>query len=307
MAYSDIDSGKVLNKEGLLELSGQIKGYINTNMPQSYTLPTASTSTLGGVKVDGETITIADGVISAVGGGSGSSATYTFANGLTESNGTVSWDLSDRIAAGSGNSSICEGDITQNQASGNYSHAEGVSTQATGYTSHAEGRESRAIGSYSHAEGYNTRANGNCSHAEGNSSIANNYYSHAEGYYTRAYSITQHVEGKFNIPEETGKFQHIVGNGPSDSQPSNMFARDWNGNEYLAGNLYVGCNDYTITSGDLTTANAGGSKVATESYVDTAIANAGGSGGSSYTAGTGISIENGVISINLANAEEGEF
>lgn len=37
--------------------------------PTTYTLPTASTSTLGGVKVDGSTITIADGVISASGGG----------------------------------------------------------------------------------------------------------------------------------------------------------------------------------------------------------------------------------------------
>ena len=34
-----------------------------------YTLPTASTTTLGGVKIDGETIIIADGVISSTGGG----------------------------------------------------------------------------------------------------------------------------------------------------------------------------------------------------------------------------------------------
>lgn len=31
MAYSDIDSGKVLNKEGLLELSNQIKSYVDAN------------------------------------------------------------------------------------------------------------------------------------------------------------------------------------------------------------------------------------------------------------------------------------
>ena len=41
-------------------------------IPEPYTLPTASTDTLGGVKVDGETITIADGVISSAGGGSSS-------------------------------------------------------------------------------------------------------------------------------------------------------------------------------------------------------------------------------------------
>ena len=44
-------------------------------IPAAYTLPTASTSELGGVKVDGTTITITDGVISAVtsGGGGGAS------------------------------------------------------------------------------------------------------------------------------------------------------------------------------------------------------------------------------------------
>ena len=39
--------------------------------PPTYTLPEATTSTLGGVKVDGTTITATDGVISAVGGGGG--------------------------------------------------------------------------------------------------------------------------------------------------------------------------------------------------------------------------------------------
>lgn len=42
-----------------------------TDQPAAYTLPTASTTVLGGVKVDGTTITIADGVISSAGGGSG--------------------------------------------------------------------------------------------------------------------------------------------------------------------------------------------------------------------------------------------
>lgn len=42
-----------------------------TEIPAPYTLPIASTSTLGGVKVDGNTITIANGVISAKGGSGG--------------------------------------------------------------------------------------------------------------------------------------------------------------------------------------------------------------------------------------------
>ena len=54
---------KTINNESLL-------GSGNITTP-TYTLPTASTSTLGGVKVDGTTITISDGVISSAGGGGG--------------------------------------------------------------------------------------------------------------------------------------------------------------------------------------------------------------------------------------------
>ena len=43
----------------------------------------------------GNNITIENNVISATGGGSGSS--YTFTDGLTETDGTVSWDLNDKI------------------------------------------------------------------------------------------------------------------------------------------------------------------------------------------------------------------
>lgn len=52
---------KTVNNESLL-------GSGNISTP-TYTLPTASTSSLGGVKVDGTTITISDGVISSAGGG----------------------------------------------------------------------------------------------------------------------------------------------------------------------------------------------------------------------------------------------
>lgn len=61
------------------ELSDKLDG-IEANA-NNYSLPTASTSTKGGVKVDGITITIdANGVISAVGGGGGSSTL----SGLTD-------------------------------------------------------------------------------------------------------------------------------------------------------------------------------------------------------------------------------
>ena len=57
------------NKPNLF--SGNYEDLTNKpTIPDAYTLPTASTDTLGGVKVDGSTITIADGVISSAGSGS---------------------------------------------------------------------------------------------------------------------------------------------------------------------------------------------------------------------------------------------
>ena len=67
----DGDYNSLTNKPNLF--SGNYEDLTNKpTIPEPYTLPTASTTTLGGVKVDGETITIADGVISSAGGGSSS-------------------------------------------------------------------------------------------------------------------------------------------------------------------------------------------------------------------------------------------
>lgn len=49
---------------------------VENKIPEPYTLPMATTSTLGGVKPDGTTITVADGVISAVGSGGGEPDAY---------------------------------------------------------------------------------------------------------------------------------------------------------------------------------------------------------------------------------------
>lgn len=65
------DAGYLTEHQSLIEYAKK------TEIPAPYTLPTASTSTLGGVKVDGNTITIADGVISSVGGSGGDGSSYT--------------------------------------------------------------------------------------------------------------------------------------------------------------------------------------------------------------------------------------
>ena len=60
------DAGYLTEHQSLTEYAKK------TDIPAPYTLPTASTSTLGGVKVDGSTITISNGVISSKGGSGGS-------------------------------------------------------------------------------------------------------------------------------------------------------------------------------------------------------------------------------------------
>lgn len=61
------------NDKGYLTSHQDLTEYAKkTDIPAPYTLPTASTSTLGGVKVDGSTITITDGVISSKGSSGGS-------------------------------------------------------------------------------------------------------------------------------------------------------------------------------------------------------------------------------------------
>jgi len=84
--YNDLTNKPTLFSGNYSDLSG--KPTVPTDVSQltdtqhllgsgggSYTLPTASTSVLGGVRVDGTTILINNGVISSVGGGSGGGVT----------------------------------------------------------------------------------------------------------------------------------------------------------------------------------------------------------------------------------------
>ena len=143
----------------------------------------------------------------------------------------------------SGSSSHSEGGGTT--ASGNYSHSEGGGTTASGEYSHAEGSSSQSIGMASHAEGSSTKASGYSSHAEGTFTEANGSYSHAGGANTKATRRSQTVFGEYNVyetgdPSTRGSYVEIVGNGAYNAH-SNARALDWQGNEYLMGDVYVGC------------------------------------------------------------------
>ena len=150
------------------------------------------------------------------------------------------------------------------------SHAEGDNSKATAYASHAEGGYCEASANYSHAEGFSTIAEGKYSHSEGNDSKAAGEASHAEGYGTIATSDYSHVQGCHNVEDTDGIYAHIVGNGSSFFR-SNCHTLDWDGNGWYRGNLYVGG-----------TSQSDGNKLATETYVDNAVSNAGTGGGASY-------------------------
>lgn len=110
------------------------------------------------------------------------------------------------------------------------------------------------IGNYSFAEGHITTSSGYASHSEGDTSIASGDASHAEGEGTIAQRKSQHVFGEYNIADtyitdsNRGKYVEIVGNGTAVPARSNARTLDWNGNEYLAGNLQAsGLTDGTTT------------------------------------------------------------
>lgn len=200
----------------------------------------------------------------------------------------------------SGDSSHAEGKDTT--ASGKRSHAEGSATTASGTNSHAEGGNTESAAYYSHAEGYGTSATGSTAHAEGNTTTASGINSHAEGTNTLASGINSHAEGQFsianhksqhvfgenNIEDQStaavsarGNYVEIVGNGYSSNDRSNARTLDWNGNEWIAGNLKIGGNSYddpdAKTVGPIDdTAGSGDTNVTWSAYkISSELANSG--------------------------------
>ena len=115
--------------------------------------------------------------------------------GVSKGGGEVFNDYVNNTAGGV--NSHAEGKGTA--AVGNYSHAEGLRTNARGVNSHAEGQETEAVGDYSHAEGFQTHANKNNSHAEGRITVADGVASHAEGGETQASGDYSHAEGQKTV------------------------------------------------------------------------------------------------------------
>jgi len=210
----------------------------------------------------------------------GGGSSYTFTNGLTESSGTVSWNLNDRIAAGNStalkignniNKMNCAGagNVIMGHASA-YSYnplqiSGGSGNLVNGYGGSDCSIQTAMLNGYypngAHAEGYAAydwaiQANANGAHAEGyadksgssgtGSLSANGKGSHAEGYCTQAISNYQHAAGKFNVADSsgTGTYAYIIGNGTDTNARSNAFTVDWSGNVVAAGTVTPTGADY---------------------------------------------------------------
>ena len=153
-------------------------------------------------------------------------------------------------------------------AAGNRSHAEN-NGYAKGEYSHAEG-SGQAMGDYSHAEGYSTLAWGQGSHASGQYNTVDTYSSWPEWTSGTSYIIGDKVKvtvdnskpayppgtlgyicttANSDLTFNTNNWEldarlnyvEMIGNGKANNA-SNARTLDWNGNERLMGNLYVGCN-----------------------------------------------------------------
>ena len=106
-----------------------------------------------------------------------------------------------------------------NNASGNYSHAEGYNTEVLGNGA-------------AHVEGYYTTANGSGAHAGGTYSNAMGD-SFAHGYHVSAPSTNSFVIGSYNIEDNSGgmasagEYLFTIGNGTSENNRSNALTVAW--------------------------------------------------------------------------------
>lgn len=156
-------------------------------------------------------------------------------------------------------------------ASGDYSTAFGYGSKATSSEAFASGFKSEASGSYSFASGYQAKATGTCAFAHGDNATASGSAACSIGSGTNAYAenslavgksssalgntsqaigencVARHknefVFGAFpltqtpNTPTERGQYVEIVGTGVDTNNRSNGRTLDWNGNEWLSGQV----------------------------------------------------------------------
>ena len=238
----------------------------------------------------------------------------------------------------SGTYSHVEGN--QSTCSGNASHAEGRKTVSSGSSAHSEGNQTTASGVASHSEGNEGVASGRYSHVEGEATIANAYAMHSQGRFNvsattypewvanTSYAVDDCItyngsgykckaansDATFTIANwdkqpSNSTIAFALGNGTADNARSNAMTVDWSGNEYLNGDLYVGCNsDATggtkvATVGDLPDIQINGTSIVNNGIANVPVANAN-TLGVAKVGGSGLNIVNGQILISRGTSSE---
>lgn len=224
-------------------------------IPDAYTLPTASTDTLGGVKVDGETITIADGVISSAGGGGTDLSNTLFINSsksneihpelvdtlILGSNNNVSYEqygrngkIEDVIILGGSHwvtkdtyASLIMG--TQNFISGDRSYNCGITVGSSNWVNATQNTQ------YTIMVGQGNEIN------QGNYPYTVQY---VFGFGNNLKICNQNfVIGQYNIEDSDSNYRLIIGNGNSNGEV-NALTVDTTGNLAIAGTMSSAGADY---------------------------------------------------------------
>lgn len=141
---------------------------------------------------------------------------------------------------GTGSYSEVFNDLANNQATADYTHAEGQKTTASGASSHAEGISTIAKGYAAHAEGNSSQANTPYSHAEGWGTVASGNAAHSSGIGTEAKGEAQTAVGRYNAVDNTSLF--IVGIGTNENARINGFKVSNLGDGEFKGDVIAGGN-----------------------------------------------------------------
>lgn len=199
---------------------------------------------------------------------------YTAGSGIDISSGDVISSENSNLVNGSASGSFRGIDTKEedgNYTIGSYAFAEGLGTKASGGGAHAEGHNTEASGYYSHAEGCGfgpgdsgSIASSYCSHAEGCGTTAAGYYSHSQNYGTKALTKSQTVIGEYNkldtvtSSNSRGDYAFAIGNGTANTDRSNAFTVEWDGDVSAAGNMNIASGKhYKINGTNLSASDVG--------------------------------------------------
>ena len=248
------------NKPNLF--SGNYEDLTNKpTIPEPYTLPTASTDTLGGVKVDGSTITIADGVISSA--GSGGSVSVDGTSIIQNEDGTISTALKTTknsiIDAGLINLRTNDPILHQYPNSGKDSIYCSIINISEFYPFEATSIKDSIL--FGYRIGSELKNNARYSNMMNSMLVGDTVECNCFGNYTNiafgmGYALKtrsgQFVIGRNNIADVSGNaynytYSFIIGNGPNylnDTKRSNGLTVDLTGNLAIAGTMSSAGADY---------------------------------------------------------------